>query len=162
MWLTGATRKAMIKEKLVEMLIKSAMSFEDETYRFYVRCMEEESDPRISGLFEKLAEEELVHKARLESILTTDLENILSAEEPDLPEEIDLPEVVKKGIPPAQDKAVDVLATALEHEISSRNFYVLLSKRSALSVLKKTFRFLASQEERHIEQIRSILGELQD
>ncbi len=152
----------MIKEKLVEMLIKSAMSFEDETYRFYVSCMEKESDPRISGLFGKLAEEELIHKARLESILTTDLENILSAEEPDLPEEIDLPKLVKKGIPPAQDKAVDVLATALEHEISSRNFYVLLSKRSALSVLKKTFRFLASQEERHIEQIRSILDELQE
>ncbi len=152
----------MLKEKLVEVLIKSAMSFEDETYRFYLRCMEKETDPRISELFEKLAEEELRHKARLESVLATDLGNILKAEEPGFPVEVDLPGVVKRGIPRVPDKAFDVLAMALEHEISSRNFYVLLSKRSALSVLKKTFRFLASQEERHIEHIRRILTELEE
>lgn len=152
----------MIKEKLIEVLLKSAMNFEEETYRFYMKCMENESDRRVSELFRKLADEELKHKARLESVMTTDPETILNAEDSDLPGEVDVPEIRKEEIPRSSDKAVEVLTKALESETSARNFYSLLSKRSALSVLKKTFHFLAKQEDKHIEAIQSMLDEMDE
>ena len=151
----------MIKEKLVEALVKSAMHFEEETHRFYLRCMEQERDPKIARLFARLAAEELRHKGRLESLLASDLESVLEIEEGDIPPVIDVPESAMRGAPKETEKAFEVLRMALDHEISSYNFYTLLGGRSALSVTKKTFQFLAAEEERHIEHIRAMMAELE-
>jgi len=150
----------MIKEKLVQFLIKSAMTFEEETHNFYVRCMEEESNDRIRELFRLLAEEEITHKGRLEDLLSSNLEDVLKVEDDEVPSVLGLSGRETKGTAGSTGKAVDILTTALEHEVSSYNFYVLLGKRSSLSVLKKAFNFLATEEERHVRHIKAMMDEL--
>ncbi|OGF97447.1 MAG: hypothetical protein A2Z06_03885 [Candidatus Glassbacteria bacterium RBG_16_58_8] len=152
--------EGMIKEFLIEVLIKIAMSSEDETRAFYLKCLEREPDGRVRELFRRLADEEVRHKGRLEALLATRLREVLEVEEGKLPRVI-VPseEEMATGSGPAMG-ALEVLKRALDHEVSSHNFYALLGKRSALPVLRKTFVFLASEEEGHIRRIRQMIDEM--
>jgi rubrerythrin len=151
----------MIKEKLVEVLIKSAMTFEEETHDFYVRCLEKESDDRVRKLFRLLANEEIRHKERLEELLSMDLDDVLRVEVKDVPTVAGFEESESQKVSGSSGKVYEILKTALDHEISSCNFYVLLGKRSALTVLKKTFNILAAEEERHVTHIRDMMDQLE-
>jgi len=151
----------MIKEKLVEVLIRSAVTFEEETHDFYVRCMDKESDDRIRKLFGSLAYEEIRHKERLEDLLSMDLADVLSVEDKDGPAVAGLDEGESQKASRSSGKVYEILKTALDHEISSCNFYVFLGKRSTLPVLKKTFNILAAEEERHVRHIRDMMDRLE-
>jgi rubrerythrin len=150
----------MIRGKLVEVLLRSAMAFEEDSARFYRRCMERASDETIRALFRSLAEEEDRHAERLETLLATRLDEILDGETADPPAVMEPePNASPAGQGPSGE-AYRVLRAALDHEISSHNFYALLGKRSSLEVLRKTFALLAAEEEGHIRHVRRMMREL--
>ncbi len=151
----------MIRESLVEALIKSAMSFEDETRKFYLRCMEQAAEEGVRELFGSLAEEELRHRERLAGLLDSDLDALLSDDDEPVPDVMESPAGDSSHTPGDETGVVEVLKTALEHEISSFNFYVMLSRKSVIPALKKAFLFLASREERHVTHLKAMMAELE-
>lgn len=151
----------MIKESLIEALIKSAMNFEEETRNFYLRCMEEATGDKVRKLFGLLAEEELRHKEHLAELLDSDKDVLLNIDDGSIPDIIEA-SVEGSGSGSGGEAGVfEVLRTALDHETSSFNFYVMLSRKSIIPVLKKTFLFLASEEETHVKHLREMLAELE-
>jgi len=151
----------MLKESLIEALIKSAMNFEDEARNFYLRCMEQATEEKVRDLFRLLAEGELGHKEHLAKLLDSDMDLLLNIDEGSIPDIIESPLDEPRSGSGGDAGVFDILKTALDHETSSYNFYVMLSRKSIIPVLKKTFLLLASEEETHVKHIRKMLAELE-
>jgi len=150
----------MIRAKLVEVLLNSAKAFEEDAARFYRRSMERASSEPVRALFRALAAEEDRHADRLERLLTTPLDEILDKESADPPRGMDPEEIDPAEEETGGGEAGRVLRAALEHEISSHNFYALLGKRSSLDVLRRTFALLAAEEAGHVRHVRRMIQEL--
>ena len=137
------------------------MNFEDETRSFYLRCMEKATEEKVRKLFGLLAEGELRHKEHLAELLDSDMDLLLNVDDGSIPDIIESP-LEEEGPGSGGGSGVyEVLKTALDHEISSFNFYVMLSRKSIIPVLKKTFLFLASEEETHVKHLRKMLAEME-
>jgi rubrerythrin len=143
----------MMRKLLVKVLIRSAIAFEEASYRFYREAGERASSPEHKHLFSLLAGEEVKHKEKLQSLTTQDLEEVLDFSQREEAERLDLPDVKMPHKLGEADTPQKILLLAMDRESAACSFYHLLAERSKIPVAKKVFNFLASEEEEHKSRI---------
>jgi rubrerythrin len=139
----------MMRKLLAKVLIRSAIAFEEASYRFYREAGERASSPEHKHLFSFLAGEEVKHKERLQSLTANDLEEVLDFSQREEAERLDLPDLEIPHQLEEADNPQKILLLAMDRESAAYSFYHLLAERSKIPAAKKVFAFLASEEEEH-------------
>ncbi len=152
----------MFREMLVEAVIRSAITLEEQAHEFYEEGRSGESEPEVRELFGRLAGEESRHRERLEDLLKADLGEVLSVDTRKLHEIMDVPGGKRGREGERGGLSMTVLRRALEREVASYNFYAMLAKRALLPVLKQTFHLLATEEEIHVRRIRTLIDGIEE
>lgn len=128
-------------------VLELAVKREMQAAQFYMGCAARVTDQTTRALFERLAEEELEHKAKLELELVkegyvartvgqvTDVDGGPSAEQIEMVAEMDYPEVVAMGI---------------RKERQAFRFYVQLAGLVSDDPAHEVFLELAEEEARHL------------
>lgn len=137
----------------VKIALNRAFSMEKESYELYVRAQKLVTSPSSKKILERLAEEELRHKAKIEAALKDErlIEGIG-------PTERELP---KKGIIDFVEETElskdadyhDLLIYAGKREAQTYEYYLELSKRLKNSEVGSLFERLASEELSHKSRI---------
>ncbi len=145
----------IIKDMLLEMVIKSAITFEEESRDFYQNAINKVADQESKNLLTMLMNEEETHLQKLRFISTHSMDEIIQSINT---QEITLlnNEYIEKRHTIKEDANVnDILELALEREKASCQFYSLLSQKTKMEHVKNLFAFLAKEEEQHRNHVES-------
>ncbi len=145
-----------VQLKLGEIL-DQAIKREQESSRFYIDLVATLDNPRVTGLLQKLADEEKSHIQVLEDMKTS----------PAIMLKLDLPnnyyELGTKVKTPAIDSSMsakDVIKLAISREQAAFNYYQEIAKAVGDGSLRKAFENLANWEYGHRSKLEHILKNL--
>lgn len=128
-------------------VIELAIAREVQAAQFYVELADRVVNPAMRALFERLAEEELRHKARLElemmkeGLVTTTVGRLF---------EVDAPDYEAKELAESNIEYREALALAIRKERGAFRFYVELAGVVAERHMHEVLLDLAEEEARHL------------
>ncbi len=142
-------------------IFEFAVNFERENRDYYLERSKNTDNKYLKSLFEKLADEEKEHEEIIKELIS---EKKIEHEESDI---IDSAKNSFKMI--ADDLGDNILPTeevhiykqAIELERKSKDFYLSKAEESNLDHVKKTFRQLAGEEDKH-QQIMENISKMVD
>lgn len=150
---------APVRQFLLKLALEEAIRREEQAYWFYQAAMASAQEPASRELLRSLGAEELRHWLKLQELKSRkDAELVL---ETSSPREASLLEPEKPLLfRPGQNlRAAEIWRTAMVLEQRAYGYYRLLARKAALHVLREAFRFLSAEEARHVEWIRSRVGQ---
>ena len=147
----------MLRRFLLRLILEEAIRREEEAYRFYEAALEPVRAPEARALLQKLCAEELRHRLKLQELQGRgELDSEVEAH--DL-QESEL--LTDSGPAPAPELAglrpEDVWRLALEKERLAVRHYGLLARRTPLPEPRRVFAWLAAEEQRHVDWVRTAL-----
>ena len=154
-------------KKIVIEAIKTAIITELRGYEIYKTAAERSTDPAAKYMFEKLAEDEKHHKHFLEKNFKSVLETGTWAV-PATPENLsplDDSEIIDKDFlqrVKGGSFEMAVVATGCQLELSAINYYKKQAEECPDEETAKVFRFLATWEADHLEQLNTLEERLKD
>jgi len=149
----------MAKDTRVEDIIQQAIAREEDSYALYTKAKEMVRPSHVKGLLEDLAQAELGHKAKLESLLKDDVERVIAPEHREKVVDLKISDYLK---PVSLDEVAgisDVLLLAMQNEKEARDFYAEMAQRTT-GTAKNLFEFLANEELKHKNQVETIYEEI--
>ena len=133
-------------------VIELAIRREVQAAEFYTTLARRVSDTQMRGLFERLALEELEHKAKLElemikeGFVARTVGRLIDVDLPDYVSELEIgPEVEYK----------DILTLAIRKERRSFRLYVQLASLASEEPVREALMELAEEEARHLVQVEA-------
>lgn len=147
-----ADEDEMVQELLLDMILKNAITFEEDSRDFYLAAAEKAVNQDVVDLLKSFAVREMEHVERLNALKESDIDETL------------------KNVPAAPIRAVQqtgglhiainpeddmhrVFKVAIEREQRSFSFYSTLHARSNHPKIKKLFYALAKEENEHKEDL---------
>ncbi|MFQ6110679.1 MAG: ferritin family protein [Nitrospinota bacterium] len=135
--------------------MRQAVAHEEEALRFYERARPRMGSPEGARLMERLAQEELAHKERLEALLQEGVDEIIYEGEEELKVAVEERSALTRGGLLTED--LKILEEALTREEAQYHFYLALSQKAALPLAKRVFACLAKRERAHMERMLEVL-----
>jgi rubrerythrin len=140
-------------------LLQQAIKFEEEAFAFYDVAARTVKSEQAKTMLKELAQEEAVHKAKLEDVLKKGVSWAKSGGKP--VETVNLH--IGDFLLPAKitDKAdiQDALNVAIKREQASYDFYSSMAK-SVSTGMRKVFDFLATEELKHKNKVENIYDQV--
>ena len=149
--------KHPIQHFIIHMLVKQAITFEEQTIEFYQRAAVRMTLEPSKLLLLSFAEEEAQHKLKLEQFLSGDLQEIFASQP--VPEKIEISidsHSLHRKITGLESEA-EIIELAIMKEKASYSFYRLLSQKTKIHSAKQVFLFLAQQEQSHLVKLETEL-----
>ncbi len=150
----------VVRRFLLRLVLEEAMRREEKAYRFYESASKAVRQPESTGLLRKLCAEELRHRLKLEELQRKGELELAGQVEVEV-EEAQAGLLAKPGPewPAAAGELEprDIWAVALRKERRARDYYRVLSVRSAAAVFREVFAYLSSEEQRHVDWVRAAL-----
>ena len=136
----------MLKFETFEDVLDFAILQEQAAQKFYEKMSGEVEDPSVQKFYERLVEEERDHEQKLR-----DLKRYAYAlREPDLKDLAESGYLNAMPIPP-DITFKEAIKFALDKERSARQLYNILADLAEREELEQLFRYLASQETKHVD-----------
>jgi len=151
-------QKHPVQQFIIHTLVKQAITFEEQSYAFYVQAAEHVAMEPNKKLLLSLADEEQKHKQKLDQFLAGDYHEILEVHL--LQEKLDLAidsHSLHKQIDDTWSEK-EIIELALMREKASYDFYYLLSQKTKIHSARQTFLYLAEQEQHHVQKLKSELA----
>jgi rubrerythrin len=148
------------KSFLYKIILKSAISFEEESHDMYKNAAQNAGSAESRDLLLSLAEAELRHKEKLAELLHSSADVAFQTEHEEESEQLELPKLDRSVLGSQSSK--EILEYALQREVYSMGFYLTLAKRTPLPAARETFRYLASEEKAHKEQLEKEMQRLSE
>lgn len=133
-------------------VFKQATAFEKAAFEDYAKLAEQAQSSQLRALLEELAVEERAHFDRVTNYQEKHgEEEIQHVDVRKLPERDMMPVSAGKD-----DKSI--VEYAISHENATINFYMELAHLTPVPALKKAFRDLAAEEQRHLARLKKCLA----
>jgi len=146
-----------MSEKL-KLLLESAIKEEEYAYQLYTAAMGKTSTDSVRKALKELAEQEKMHKEKLETLDAGKLGKFVT---PDRIEKIDIAdELLLTPIDEFNDLK-QVFQFAIKKEIETREMYQDMANSVGDDNVKKLLNTLASEEARHEAMLRDLLKQIE-
>jgi len=162
-----------LKSFLLKLVVRGAVSFEEESYELYDGAAARADDEDTRSLLQELAGMEAAHVKKLKQLLEGAPDSKAPAEEPEQPPAGSVDEDVdairgflgSEPLPPRVDPGElhrksthEILEFALARERLSVKFYLSLAESTPLPAVREVFTYLAAEEKSHVERIEAEMG----
>ncbi len=141
--------------------LKLAMEFaikqEELAYQLYNRAIDKTTDEFLKEKLQMLAEQEKMHKEKLESLNYEKLGGVVVFDNID---EEDVEKELKETNIPEFNNLGELFKFAISKEILSRRVYETLRDSSKVDKVKYIFELLANEEKKHEEVLKEALSKL--
>jgi len=148
------------KDTALERILNQAIHFEEDSYQFYTKAMPMVKRPHIKDVLQELANQEVKHKQRLQSLLAGNTEAIIAIPRQTKIEDLKLAEYLVAKPLDEQASFQDVLIVAMQREKSSHDFYATMAGIAEGAEAKQLFEFLAQEELTHKNKVESLYDEV--
>jgi rubrerythrin len=145
-------RRTMGEPSSVDEVIELAITREIQAAEFYTTLAGRVAEPSVRSLFQRLAQEELEHKGKLELEMVK--EGFVARTAGRLID-VGLPDYAAELEVGAEAEYKDVLAMAIRKERRSFRFYVQLAAVASEAPVHEVFLELAEEEARHLVQFEA-------
>lgn len=149
----------MVKTDMEQILAK-AIQFEEDAHNFYVGAMGMVERPHIRKVLRELADQEVLHKERLEGLLAGDVGAALSVPKAGKVQDLKLAEYLVAPTLGKDATFQDVLIVAMKREESSHSFYQTMAGFAQDEMTRKLFEFLAQEELVHKNKVETLYDEV--
>jgi len=133
-------------------ILKLAISFEEESFKFYNGLRNTIENRAIYGVLEDLAKSEIGHRTKLENLMETyekTGDQMFQTLEPKEVEDMKLSDFLLPMKLSPDSSFQDVLIAAMKREGGAHDFYVNMQKLARTEESRKLFEFLAQEELEH-------------
>ena len=148
------------KDTALERILNQAIHFEEDSCQFYTKAMPMVKRPHIKDVLQELANQEVKHKQRLQSLLEGNTEAIIALPSQAKIEDLKLAEYLVAKPLDEQASFQDVLIVAMQREKSSHDFYATMAGIAEGAEAKQLFEFLAQEELTHKNKVESLYDEV--
>ncbi|MFX1484452.1 MAG: ferritin family protein [Promethearchaeota archaeon] len=143
-------------EKLVSLAIKR----EEEAYDFYMKAAEDSQLKASSKLLLDLANQEVIHKRKLENALEEGVCDTFTCSSVEELEKLDLNQyLVDVPLAPSSTPQ-EVLIVAIKKEAAANSFYKSLSELTGSASHRAVFEALAKEEEVHKTRLQNLYDDV--
>ena len=146
------------KTFLYKLILKSAISFEEDSYNLYADAANRAESDESRALLLNLADAERTHKEKLVGLLDASGDVTIEAEQEVESNQLELPKLDSSML--GSGASADILEYALQREIHSMAFYLTLAKRTPIAAARETFKYLAGEEKAHKEVLEREMKKL--
>ncbi len=145
-----------------EDILKTAYSLEEGLQDFYLRTMQEVSQPEVIKLFRKLADIEDIHKEKLfeEYTRLTGNEDLVAFEKELQQNNLEggmTTEEYLDRFKPDLNNEIDVISLAMSIEAQALDLYTRAGRQTKDDDNRKMLERIAAEEKYHLEQLGSLL-----
>ncbi|RMD75576.1 MAG: hypothetical protein D6820_14460 [Lentisphaerae bacterium] len=143
---------------LAAFVVHLAESFEQAAADDYRQWAEKTGNPKLKECFLLLAQAETEHLDRLRQLRQPDSQPIYSEEltQPMIPTRETLFHDISEN---EKDDLAENINHAIEHEMATAGFYRMLAAHALIPAVRSALEWLAEDEERHAQTLRSLLAE---
>lgn len=155
-WGTSLTTVQQSFEKLVSLAIQR----EEEAYDFYMKAAEESEFKASVKLLHDLANQEVIHKKKLEQALDGGVCDTFTCSSVEEVEKLDLDQyLVDIPLSPSSSPQ-EVLIVAIKKEAAANSFYKALSELTGNASNRSVFEALAKEEEVHKTRLQDLYDDI--
>ncbi len=142
----------------IQQIIEQAIQFEEKAYEFYTQAMGMVKLPPVRDTLQELADQEVIHKQKLEQLLQGDTERLIGIT-PQQVQDLKLADYLVAQPLTADATFQDVLIVAMNREKASYEFYTTMSQIAQDQTTKDLFAFFAQEELKHKNRIEVLYDE---
>lgn len=147
-------------QQTFEKLVSLAIQREVEAHDFYMKAAEDSELKASSKLLKDLANQEVLHKQKLESALKEGVCDTFTCTSVAEVEKLDLDRyLVDIPLRPSSSPQ-DVLIVAIKREAAANSFYKALSELTSNSSHRSVFETLAKEEDAHKTRLQNMYDEI--
>jgi len=144
----------------IDQILKRAIEFEEQARDFYLDAVNRVKQPHIKDALRDLAQEEVKHKDRLQTLLDGDTQTLVAVQKRGQIQDLKLAEYLVSS-PLDQDATFqDVLVVAMHREQSSHEFYSTMATIAGEPATRDLFEFLAEEELAHKNKVETLYDEV--
>lgn len=133
-------------------ILEEAAKTEEDSYNFYYTASKKIDTPHLKKFLISLAEQELIHKNKLNNLAKLNPTEIMQKKEEQITNYL-LAEQLKDATISADSSFQDILIVAMKKEKIAYDFYNRLAKEIKDETIIKTLRLIAKEELIHKHQI---------
>ncbi|MFW9868317.1 MAG: ferritin family protein [Candidatus Thorarchaeota archaeon] len=143
-----------------EKMVSLAIQREQEAYDFYMKASEDSELKASAKLLKDLANQEVIHKQKLEQALKEGVCDTFTCSSVEELEKLDLDQyLVDVPLSPSSSPQ-DVLIVAIKKEAAANNFYKALSELTTSAAHRSVFEALAKEEDMHKARLQNMYDDV--
>jgi rubrerythrin len=147
-------------QQTFEKLVSLAIQREEEAYDFYMKAAEESELKASAKLLEDLANQEIIHKQKLEVALDEGVCDTFTCDSVEELDKMDLDQyLIDIPLSPSSTPQ-DVLIIAIKKEDAAHSFYKALSELTSKAAHRSVFETLAKEEDVHKTRLQNIYDDI--
>ena len=147
-------------QQTFEKLVSLAIQREEEAYDFYMKAAEESELKASAKLLEDLANQEIIHKQKLEAALDEGVCDTFTCDSVEELDKMDLDQyLIDIPLSPSSTPQ-DVLIIAIKKEAAAHSFYKALSELTGKAAHRSVFETLAKEEDVHKTRLQNIYDDI--
>jgi len=147
-------------QQTFEKLVSLAIQREEEAYDFYMKAAEDSKLKASAKLLKDLANQEVMHKKKLEAALDEGVCDTFTCSSVEELEKMDLDRyLVDIPLSPSSTPQ-DVLIVAIKKEAAANSFYRALSELTGNAAHRSVFETLAKEEEDHKSKLQNLYDDI--
>jgi rubrerythrin len=147
-------------QQTFEKLVSLAIQREEEAYDFYMKAAEESELKASAKLLEDLANQEIIHKQKLEAALDEGVCDTFTCDSVEELDKMDLDQyLIDIPLSPSSTPQ-DVLIIAIKKEAAAHSFYKALSELTGKATHRSVFETLAKEEDVHKTRLQNIYDDI--
>jgi rubrerythrin len=147
-------------EKTFENLVSLAIKREEEAYDFYMKAAEDSELKASAKLLKDLANQEVIHKAKLQEALKDGVCETFTCSTVSEVEKLNLDQYLVDIPLSSSSSPQDVLIVAIKREAAANSFYKALSELTGSATHRSVFETLAKEEVAHKTRLQNMYDDV--
>ncbi len=144
----------------VEEILRTAKQIEESSYNFYTTAEEMVSTPHIKEQMRDLADQEKIHKQKIEEIMGKGVEEVTKGLIVEHIQDMKLGDYLLPSRIDSKADIQDILITAIKREDLTHQFYQKLLKGAKNDDLRKVLEFLSIEELKHKNKLQFLYDDI--